>query len=182
MLRTKISRLRFEGVVAALAVGALELGQAIVDCGSAAAADLSAREVTQTVFKAEPGVRVDFTGKDLSNLDLAGLDFKSAIMKNANLYGVDLSSANLKGVDLAGAKLDRAIVIKANFSGANLEGASIRKPSVFSSGGFDYGDVPLFEHTNLKGARISARMDGANFKGADLTTKNRTLAKRRSQS
>ena len=130
MSMTKFERLRFEGAVA---VWTLALGQMFLFAGPAATADLSAREVTQSVFKAEAGVRVDFTGKDLSNLDLAGLDFKSAIMKNANLYGVDLSSASLKGVDLAGAKFDRATIIKANFEGANLEGATLLKPSVFST-------------------------------------------------
>lgn len=133
------------------------------------AADFTAREVTQQVFKSKAGAPVDLTGKDLSNLDLAGIDFKQAILKNTNLFGADLSAANLTGADLAGARLDRATVIGADFSGANMEGATILKPSVFSSMNFDYADTPKFTGANLKSSRIMARMDGTNFRGADLS-------------
>ena len=136
---------------------------------AARAADFTAREVTAQVFQAKAGERVDFSGKDLSNLDLAGLDFKQADMRRANLYGVDLSSANLSGVNLAGAKLDRAIVIGADFSGANMEGATILKPSVFSSMKFDHAEAPKFTGANLKSVRIIARMDGTDFRRADLS-------------
>ncbi len=135
----------------------------------ARAADFTAREVTAQVFRAKAGERIDFSGKDLSNLDLAGLDFKHADLSQANLYGVDLSSANLSGVNLAGAKLDRAIVIGADFSGANLEGATILKPSVFSSMKFDHAEAPKFTGANLRSIRIVARMDGTDFRRADLT-------------
>ena len=136
---------------------------------TAAAADFTAREVTQKFFKAKASDPVDLSGKDLSNLDLAGLDFKHANLTGANLYGVDLSAADLSGANLSGAKLDRAIVIKANFSGANMEGATLLKPSVFSSMNFDRADVPKFTGANLKSVRITARMDGADFRRADLS-------------
>ena len=133
------------------------------------AADYTAREVTEQFFKAKSGERVDFSGKDLSNLDLAGLDFKRADLQRANLYGVDLSLSNLSGVNLAGAKLDRAIVIGTDFSGANMEGATILKPSVFSSMKFDRADAPKFTGANLRSVRIIARMDGTDFRNADLS-------------
>jgi uncharacterized protein YjbI with pentapeptide repeats len=136
---------------------------------SASAAGLTARDVTTLFYKAEANQRVSLAGKDLSNLDLAGLDFKSAIMTKANLYGADLTSANLKGADLAGAKLDRAIIMKADFSGANLEGATLLAPSVFSNAMIEHVDAPKFNGANLRGARIAARLDGADFSGADLT-------------
>lgn len=135
----------------------------------ALAADFTAREVTSQFFKAKAGEPVDFSDKDLSNLDLAGLDFKQADMRRANLYGVDLSSANLAGANLSGAKLDRAIVIGADFSGANMEGATILKPSVFSSMKFDHAEAPKFTGANLRSVRIIARMDGTDFRRADLS-------------
>ena len=141
----------------------------IVPVGAPLAADFTAREVTQQFFKSKAGAPVDFSGKDLSNLDLAGLDFKRAILANANLYGADLSASDLSGANLAGAKLDRATVIKADFSGANMEGATILKPNVFSSNNFDKADTPKFTGANLKFVRIAARMDGTDFRGADLS-------------
>ena len=78
---------------------------------------MTARDVAVTFHKAAEGARVDLSGKDLSTLDLAGIDFKAANLSRANLYGVDLSSSNLSGVDLSGAKLDRAVVIKSEFQG-----------------------------------------------------------------
>lgn len=159
--------MRFCGIVslAGFAVG----WQLLWSAGDARAADFTAREVTQQFFKAKVGEPVDFSDKDLSNLDLAGLDFKHADMRRANLYGVDLSAANLSGVNLAGAKLDRAIVIGADFSGANMEGATILKPSVFSSMKFDYAEAPKFTGANLRSIRIVARMDGTDFRRADLS-------------
>jgi uncharacterized protein YjbI with pentapeptide repeats len=135
----------------------------------ALAANMTARDVTLQFHKAEANQRVNLAGKDLSNLDLAGLDFKAAILSKANLYGADLSFANLKGTDLSGAKLDRAIIMQADFSGANLEGASIMAPSVFSTAMIDHSDAPKFAGANLRGARIAARLDGTDFSGADLT-------------
>ncbi len=134
-----------------------------------AARPLTARDVTIKFHQAAPGTPVDFSNQDLSFLDLAGLDFKSANLKNVNLYGADLSSANLKNVDLAGAKLDRATIVRADFSGANLQGATIMAPSVFSTAMIDHADTPKFVDANLRGARIAARLDGTDFRGADLT-------------
>jgi uncharacterized protein YjbI with pentapeptide repeats len=130
---------------------------------------LTARDVTALFHKSQASERVSLADKDLSNLDLAGLDFKAAILTKANLYGADLTSANLKGANLSGAKLDRAIIMKADFSGANLEGATILAPSVYSNAMIEHGDAPKFNGANLRGARIAARLDGADFSGADLT-------------
>ena len=133
------------------------------------AADFTAREVTEAVFKAVPGRILDFSGKDLSFLDLAGLDFKGATFANANLYGVDFTRANLKGTNLSGVKLDRAVVIRADFSGANLSGASIMRPSIYTTLDGNRDEAPKFSGANLHGVRITAMMDGADFRGADLT-------------
>jgi hypothetical protein len=55
--------------------------------GQVIAADLSTREVTETLFKSKRGAPIDFSGKDLSFLDLSGLDFKGAKLASVNLYG-----------------------------------------------------------------------------------------------
>lgn len=64
---------------------------------SADAADFTAREVTEAFFKAKSGVPLDFSGRDLSFLDLANIDFKGASLAHANLYGVDLTRSSLRG-------------------------------------------------------------------------------------
>lgn len=134
------------------------------------AAELTARDVTEAFFKAEPGHPVDFTGRTLASLDLAGLDFKKARLPGADLYGADLTGANLTGVDLAGARLDRATLIGADFSGANLAGASILRPTVFSDLANNPREAPRFRGANLSNVHIVAnRLDGADFSSADMT-------------
>lgn len=135
----------------------------------ASAADLSARQVTEMFYKARTGTPVDLSGKDLSFLDLAGVDFKGALLSGANLYGVDLKTANLKGSQLAGVRLDRAAIEGADFSGANLERASMLRPSVYTRLGINSGKAPKFAGANLRHIRLTAMMDGADFRGADLT-------------
>ena len=44
----------------------------------ARSAEISLREVVDVLFKAAPGSQPDFSHKDLSSLDLSGLDFKRA--------------------------------------------------------------------------------------------------------
>ena len=133
----------------------------------AMAADVTARNVTDALFHAT--AQVDYTGKDLSFLDLAGLNFKQARLAGANLYGSDLNRASFKGVNLEGAKLDNTIVTRSDFSGANLKGATLLSVTAFASLEPDRTDAPSFESANLSGAHIAARLDGANFRNADLT-------------
>jgi uncharacterized protein YjbI with pentapeptide repeats len=83
-------------------------------------ADFTAREIAQALFKATPGERPDYSGRDLTYLDLSGLDFKQARLSNTDLYGTDFTGANLKGADISNSRLDRAVLIKADMSGANL--------------------------------------------------------------
>lgn len=133
------------------------------------AADFTAREVTEAFFKAKPGAPLDFSGRDLSFLDLANIDFKGASLANANLYGVDLTRSSLRGTNLSGVKLDRAVMIGADFSGANLEGASVMRPSVYTTLYANKDEAPKFAGANMRGLRMTAMMDGADFRGADLS-------------
>ena len=137
---------------------------------NACAADFTARELTEAFFKAKAGTPLDFSGKDLSFLDLANIDFKGATLAHANLFGVDLTRSSLRGTNLAGVKLDRAVMIGADFSGANLEGASLMRPSVYTTLYANKDEAPKFAGANMRGLRMTAMMDGADFRGADLSS------------
>jgi len=129
----------------------------------------TAREITEKLFKAKGGERVDLSGRNLRYLDLSGLDFKGASLVKSDLYGVDLTGANLKLADLSNARLDRTVIIQANFAGANLSGATLLRPTVHTSFAYKLSDAPNFAGANLTGMRAMARLDGANFRGADLS-------------
>ncbi len=137
---------------------------------NAVALELTARDVTEAVFKSQTSTPVDFSHRNLGALDLSGLDFKGAQLAGADLTGADLSSANLTKTDLTGALLDRATLIGADFSGADLSHVSILRPTVFSTLDNDHRDAPRFRGTNLSDSRIVAnRLDGTDFREANLT-------------
>ena len=151
----------------AVIVLAASLALSAVPC---LAAELTARDVTEAIFKATAAVPADFSGRKLEDLDLSGLDFKHARLPGADLYGADLSTADLSGVNLHGARLDRATIIRANFSGADLSGATLLRPNVFSGFGNDRSEVANFRGAHMSKVRIVANhLDGADFSGADLS-------------
>jgi uncharacterized protein YjbI with pentapeptide repeats len=137
--------------------------------GPALAADPTVRQLNEALFRAEPGARLDYSGKSLKFLDLAGIDFKAARLAGADMYGVDLTDARLAGADLTRAKLDRATVRRADFSGASLRGASLRTVSVSPELPPNRADAPRFSRADLTEAEIEGRLDGTDFSGADLT-------------
>jgi len=49
---------------------------------------------------------LNFTGANLSKLDLRGINFKYAILRNANLMGANLSYCNFERADISRAVLD----------------------------------------------------------------------------
>ncbi len=132
-------------------------------------ADFTAREITQALFKARPGEQLNYSGRDLTYLDLSGLDFKQARLDKTDLYGADLTGANLKGADISNARLDRAVLIRADMSGANLRGTTILRPTVYSDMENKLSDAPRFAGANLTGIHVQAELSGADFRGADLT-------------
>ncbi|HMN36160.1 MAG TPA: pentapeptide repeat-containing protein [Hyphomicrobium sp.] len=132
------------------------------------AADMNAREITTTLFDAEPGT-VDLSGRDLSNLDLSSLDFKKARLVEANLFGADLSGSNLSGSNLTGARLDRATLMRARFIGADLTSATILRPNIFASLEATGTEPPDFSNARMLGAKLAGRLDRASFAGADLS-------------
>ena len=61
-------------------------------------------------IQAKPGEPPDYAGRDLTYLDLSGLDFKQATLARTDLYGVDFTGSDLKGTDMSHARLDRAVL------------------------------------------------------------------------
>lgn len=142
---------------------------AVQGVGPLMAADISVREVADTLFRARAGERVDLGGRSLEGLDLAGLDFKGARLVGADLFGTDLTRTRLAGANLDGVRLDRAIVIRADFTGASLRGAMLRSLTVFSTVDPEPADAPRFAGADLSNVHIVARLDGTDFRGANLT-------------
>jgi uncharacterized protein YjbI with pentapeptide repeats len=64
--------------------------------------------------------------------------------------------------------MDRATLVKARFNEASLQGASIRRPSIYADMTLSSADLPAFRNANLTRARVTARLDGADFSGANL--------------
>lgn len=132
-------------------------------------AELTARDVVSTLFKAAPGSKPSFAGNALDRLDLAGLDFKEADLAKANLFGADLSGSNLSKANLAGANLDRATVTRTNFDAADLAGATILRPNIYATLEASRADVPSFVGAKMSGAHLGGRFDLTSFRNAELT-------------
>ena len=102
--------------------------------------------------------RRDFSGVDLSNIQLPGADleevyFEGARLNGANLTGANLDKAVLSHADLSGARLSMASLRAANLGRAKLLGADFT--------GVDLSGAILFE-TDATGAKlVGARLDGA---------------------
>lgn len=107
----------------------------------------------------------DFSGADLSELNLAGAnlakaDLAGACLAGANLSGASLARAKLFRADLSQADLSRASLFKANLSQADLALANLN--------GADLSGALLIK-SNLSGASlIGACLKGANLGQASL--------------
>ncbi len=98
--------------------------------------------------------RCDFSGANLTQLNLAGVN-----LRDANLKGATLSQVNLTNADLTGANLEAAILNSANLNGASLTGTNLKSASL--------------ENADLSYAGlISANLEAANLKGAKLQFTN----------
>ncbi|KAM6902253.1 BTB/POZ domain-containing protein KCTD9b [Xenentodon cancila] len=93
---------------------------------------------------------LNFSGADLSRLDLRYINFKMANLRGANLSHANLSGANLERADLSVACLDAANLQGVKMLCTNAEGASLR--------GCNFEDP----------AGIKANLEGANLKGVDM--------------
>ena len=134
------------------------------------AADFTARQITEQLYKAAAGASIDFSGRDLEGLDLAGLAFKKARLAEANLFGADLSGADLSDTDLRAAKLDRINAIGTRFDRANLAGASLLRPTTATTfDGSSTGEAPSFVGADLTKVRMFGVFIGGNFAGAKMS-------------
>ena len=132
-------------------------------------ADITAREVTERLFHADPAEPVDFSRLNLRELDMSGLDFKGAKLSGSDLFGADLTGADLSKTDLSKARLDRVVIIGVRFDGANLAGASLLRPSGYSTLTAQSNEAASFVGTDLRNAKIFGRFNRANLHGADLS-------------
>jgi len=111
------------------------------------------------------GKRAVLTGKNLTSVNLAGIDLSEAVIVKANLTqshlrGINLSNAVMKGTIFARANLDGAILSHADMSEtnllyANLTNADMRKTRLT-------GSVLAYAKLNRADAT------GANFTDVDL--------------
>ncbi|MBN3271069.1 KCTD9 protein, partial [Polyodon spathula] len=117
---------------------------------------------------------LNFSGADLSRLDLRYINFKMANLSRCNLTHANLCCANLERADLSGANLE-ASLSGANLQGvkmlcSNAEGASLR--------GCNFED-PSGLKANLEGANLkNVDMEGSQMTGINLrvaTLKNAKL-------
>ncbi len=137
--------------------------------GNVLAAEYTARDIAVALSRAEPGKKIDYSDADLSLLDLSGLDLRATVLVGVDLYGTDLKGADLRGVDLTDARLDRAVVIETNFTQANLSGATLMLLTTTKDMSVSRREMAIFDRATMRGARVLARLEGARFRGADLT-------------
>jgi mxaJ protein len=147
---------------------------------------LTREQVIAALARATASAPADFYSRNLSGLDLSGIDFKganltAAVLNRSNLTGANLSRCNLtvsfaEGTNLTEANLQGAMMFSMQLQGANLKGANL-------SGARLIGDL---RRANLEQA-VLTKMDGAadmknqsmglmranivsaNLRGADLS-------------
>lgn len=114
---------------------------------------------------------------DLADLDFSGTDLSYVNLYQANLRGADLSGtnllwANLAGANLRGARLDAADLRGATLSGADLSGASLRGAKIggsdFSSANLRDADLSEADRTvfEFEGLSTETNLSNTNLSGA----------------
>ncbi|HTJ80879.1 MAG TPA: pentapeptide repeat-containing protein, partial [Polyangiaceae bacterium] len=104
-----------------------------------------------SVMAGTPRDRRDFTGANLSKMDLRGIDLEGAFLESADLSGANLSGARLKDVVLS----------RANLAGANLSGADLTRANL--------GRAKLVK-ADLSSANLTeAILDSCDLTGATLS-------------
>ena len=122
----------------------------------------------------EPGKRnfsgLNLTGIDLSGMALQGADFSGANLEDANLAGANLDDCDFSQAVLARAQLTRTSMARANLRQANLGGA--RCEQTMLSGAVLYETNchgTRFEYCNFAGASFEqTHFNESVLKGCDL--------------
>jgi uncharacterized protein YjbI with pentapeptide repeats len=125
---------------AARLAAALTFGLMALSPGLGHAADITVREIASAIHAAANAQPVIFTSRDMSGLDLAGLNFQAATLDKVNLNGAD-----------------RTTLIKTDLRGAKLSGARMTMPAVSTTFDIDATDAPNFAGADLSHARILVR-------------------------
>ncbi|MDQ7823401.1 MAG: protein kinase [Candidatus Eremiobacteraeota bacterium] len=122
-----------------------------------------------------PQITPDLSQKDLSRMNLKGVNFRKvylvktnfqeAYLREADLEGAFLERAFLRMADLGSANLTRANLYKANMRRADLWKANLQSVSLKAA---DLGKA-ILQEVNLEGANLEhAILEKANLKGANL--------------
>jgi uncharacterized protein YjbI with pentapeptide repeats len=103
--------------------------------------------------------RRDFTGENLSDAKLQGVDFHGCVMEGVILDDADLTGANMKECDLYWGFLCGANFTNANLENAKLNGANLKDANLTSANlcGTDFGADAFGKF---------AEVSNANFTGA----------------
>ncbi|NVB42448.1 DUF2169 domain-containing protein [Pseudenhygromyxa sp. WMMC2535] len=114
----------------------------------------------QAIAAGEDFTNLNFTGANLSRMDLRGVDLSGAYLESADLSDSNLSGARLDGAVLAHAKLTRT-----RLEGASLVDVNLGKAKI---SGAIFTDADLSE-ANLYGARFEeSSLIRAKLKGAKV--------------
>jgi uncharacterized protein YjbI with pentapeptide repeats len=133
------------------------------------------RSQVQSILDATPaGQKASFAGKSLAGADLHDLDFSNVDFSGADLSGADLRGAKLVGSKLIGAKLlgarlNLAWIMGADFSHADLSGADLETLVVSAGLQTLPQEAATFVGANLSGAKLTARFNLYDMRGANLS-------------
>ena len=115
--------------------------------------------------------------RNLSNLDLRGVNLKSADLTNANLSGADLNDANLAYANLSGANLSGTDLTDAYLWGINLANVRLDKNTKIDEQSkliWEIVNHPKQERDLSKMSLEEVNLRGADLRNADLTDTNLT--------
>lgn len=138
------------------------------------AAELTRAEVQSMLASTPTGQNANFAGKSLAGADLHDLDFSHADLSGADLSGANLRGAKLVGsklvgAKLPGAKLNLAWITGADFSHADLSGADLETLIVSAGMQTLPQEAATFVGANLSGAKVTARFNLDDMRGANLS-------------
>src|SRR5207302_8086791 len=138
---------------------------------------LTREQVVAALAEASASAPADFYSKNLSGLDLSGIDFKganltAAVLNRSNLTSANLSRCNLtvsfaEGTNLTNANLRGAMMFSMQLQGANLKGADLSGARL----------IVDLRRANLEQA-VLTKMDGAaDMKNQSMRSEERRVGK-----
>jgi uncharacterized protein YjbI with pentapeptide repeats len=138
------------------------------------AGEFTRADVQSTLASTPPGQKANFAGRSFAGLDLHDLDFTNADLSGADLSDADLRGAKLVAAKLVGAKLTRAKlnlawIMRADFSHADLSNADLETLIVSAGMQTQPQEAARFVGANLSSAKVIARFNLADMRGANLS-------------